>query len=105
MLDHERHELGRITSDVEKLEIILFDKLVKVGMSGDSHPMAVRVFQRLAQRDEWLDIASRSHNLNNNIQRWRWRLTRAATETWWNVCLRQWLLRLYCRNLILQDGR
>ena len=58
VLDHEGHELCRITANIKELEAIVFNKSLESRMRGDANPMAIRLLERLAKRNKRLDITS-----------------------------------------------
>ena len=64
---------------LKKFEIVFFHKLFEVGMSSDSNAVAVGVLEDLAQGYEGLNIASGSHDLDDDIELRGRSLSRQAT--------------------------
>lgn len=88
MLHHESHEFGRVTPYAEELEAILFDKGLESCMRCDADSVAVRFFEDLSKGNEGLDVATRSNDLDDNIESWGSFLARLTCETgqcvhWW----------------------
>lgn len=71
VLDHEGHELGRVSPNTEELEPILLDKGLKCRVGGYANAVAVGFLEHFAKRNERLDVAARPDNLNDNVEpRW-----------------------------------
>jgi hypothetical protein len=85
VLDHEGHEFGGVASNVEKFESILLHKFLKRSMCRYSNAMAVGIFEYLAQRDKWLNITSRTDDLDDDIELRGRGLARQTTQTRWDV--------------------
>jgi hypothetical protein len=68
VLDHEGHQLRRVSADVEELEPILLDERPEVGVGRYANTVAVRVAEHLAQGHKGLHVASRSNDLDHHVQ-------------------------------------
>lgn len=80
VLDHERHELGGVATNVEELEAIVLDKLLKGSVGGDADAVAVGIAEGLAEGDKGLDVAAGADDLDDNVELRRRRLAGEAAE-------------------------
>lgn len=89
VLDHKGHELGGVTANAEEFEPIPLHEGLESGVGCDSYPMAICIFEDLAQGNERLDIATGANNLDHDIETRGRGLAWLATETWRDVRWRE----------------
>jgi hypothetical protein len=56
--DHERHKLGRVTTYIEELEIVLLNRSLEHSVSGNADSMTILLLQGEPQSEEWFDIST-----------------------------------------------
>ena len=94
MPHHKSHEFCGVTANVEEVEAILLDEGLKGPMSGNAYPMTVRILKHLSQGDKRLDISTRAHDLDDDVEARRRFLARLTTQTRGDVGGREYSWRL-----------
>lgn len=64
---HKRHQLGRITADIEELETRMLNRFAKGEMCGETNAMTVG-FEDFAQRKEGLNVAAGADDLDDDVE-------------------------------------
>jgi hypothetical protein len=90
MLHHKSHKFCGVTANVEEVETILLDEGLKGPMSGNAYPMAVRILKHLSQCDKRLNISTRAHDLDDDVEAGRRFLAGLTTQTRWDVSGREY---------------
>lgn len=103
MFDHEGHELGWVSSDIEELEIIFLDKFLKGRVGSYADSMTVCFLEDFSQGDKRLDITSRTDDLDDNVELGRRGLAGETTETGRDVGGREILRLRFDRDLALDS--
>lgn len=70
ILDHERHQLGGVTSDFEEFQAIFLHEILKRSVRSQADVVTMVLLQLLTKCEEWLNIPPRSDNVYDNIERW-----------------------------------
>lgn len=70
ILDHECHELGRISANIEEFEAIVLDKTSEDWMGSKAHTVAISLREYFAQGNKRLCVATRADNVYDDIERW-----------------------------------
>lgn len=81
MLHHKCHEFSGVSPYVEELEAILFDKRFESRMRCDTDAVTICLFQLLTKSNEGLNVATRSNDLNDDVEPRRGFLAGLTSET------------------------